>query len=138
VSTGEIHFLQNVFHRGFKDQHGVVLGVRPLMRVLNGMMSYEDANRKWDDQELYDAFRWLQQLENASDHPGFRQMCQWLLKRAGNGIKRAVAAVLTNDRDLLAKVRYALSGKYEWGKVAIDGLGASKVFQTICSLERKL
>jgi len=130
VSAKEVHYLQNVHHTGF-HRDGVCVGVRPLARVLNGMMSYEDVNRKWD--KLYDSFRWLQQLENASEHPAFRQACQWLVERDPM-MPEAVMAVLTNNRDLLASVRAALSGKYEWAKIAVDGIGTSRSFQTVTSI----
>lgn len=130
VSATEVHFLQNVHHRGYSID-GICIGVRPLMRVLNGMMSYEDLNRRWD--KSFDSFRWLQQLENASDHPCFNRACEWLLERDGS-MEAAVTAILSNDRSLLDRVRAALCGKYEWGKVAVDGLGATRVFQTMIAL----
>jgi len=140
VSTVEVHYLQNVFHRAWFDDNGVNIGVRPLMRVLNGMMSYEDVNRRWDttpeDKGKYDSFRWLQQLENASDHPAFKQACQWVLERDGK-MESVLGGILRKDDALLARAKLALSGKHEWGKVAIDGLACSRVFHTMLQLSVK-
>jgi len=133
VSNTEVHFLQNVHHLCYKWD-GVCVGVRPLMRVLNGMMSYEDLNRSWDKQ--YDSFRWLQQLENASYHPGFEKACDWLLAN-DPCMCSALAAIYSNDRSLLDKARQALCGKHEWNKIAVDGLGASRVFQVMSAIAAK-
>jgi len=136
VSSSEVHFLQNVHHKEY-DINGVLVGVRPLMRVLNGMMSYEDINRRWEDKELFDGFRWLQQLQNASAHPSFESACEWLYNRAEPSVNRVLECVLSGNTALLSRVKSALSGKYEWGKVAIDGLGATAVFQTMVSIAAK-
>jgi len=130
VSSTEVHFLQNVHHKGFKKD-GVCVGVRPLMRVLNGMMSYEDINKQWD--KRFDSFRWLQQLENASDHPAFNQACEWLLERDGC-MGEVISSIILNDAGLLSRARAALCGKHEWGKVAVEGLAASRVFQCMAAL----
>jgi hypothetical protein len=131
VSSRVVHFLQNVFSLDYV-RRGLCVGVRPLMRVLNGMMSYEDVNRKWD--KSFDCLRWIQQLENASDHPAFNQACVWLLDKDSVTMEETVTKLLSNDRGLLEGARGALCGKYEWGKIAVDGIGASRTFQAITSL----
>jgi len=132
VSTSEVQFLQNVHSRDFKV-NGTYVGVRPLMRVLNGMMSYEDVNRRWD--KSFDSYRWLQQLENASTHPSFNLACKWLLEKDAC-MESAIVAILENRRSVLDAVRAALCGKYEWGKVAVDGLLTTKVFQQMLTILR--
>jgi len=130
VSSSEVHFLQNVFSKGYL-RDGLNVGVRPLMRVLNGMMSYEDINRRWD--KTFDSFRWLQQLENASDHPSFNRACQWLLEH-DDQMDSVIGRILSRDSDLLMRARLALSGKHEWGKVGVDGISASRAFAVMLEL----
>jgi hypothetical protein len=109
------------------------------MRVLNGMMSYEDVNRRWDQLReehpgvSFDSFRWLQQLDNANYHPGFRDACKWLLEKDRH-LQTALDAVVSSHPVILEAAKAALSGKHEWGKVAIDGLLTSPVVQTCLSL----
>ncbi len=77
-SPDEIHFLSMVHRRSYKTM-GLNVGIRPLMRVLNGMMSYERLQTQWSG--YMDSLRWFQQLDNASEHPMFSAACEWLLAR---------------------------------------------------------
>jgi len=76
--TDEVHFLQMVHRRSYCNM-GLNVGVRPIMRVLNGMMSYERFKSGWSG--YLDTLRWIQQLDNAAYHPAFEALCQWFLER---------------------------------------------------------
>lgn len=66
----EVHFLQNVHRHSYRDEFNIAVGVRPIMRVVNGMMSYERFRPNWNG--YLDTLRWFQQMESASSHPCFR------------------------------------------------------------------
>jgi len=76
IAENEVHFLQNVYRRSYRDK-GLCLGVRPIMRVLNGMMSYERFHSGWNG--YLDTARWVMQMSNASEHPSFYALVEWLL-----------------------------------------------------------
>jgi len=78
VASREIHFLQNV-HRKSYIVGGLNVGVRPLMRVLNSMMSYERFTPGWNG--YLDSIRWVQQLDNAYRHPCFKAFAGWLVSQ---------------------------------------------------------
>lgn len=75
VSTNTVYYLQNVHSKEFRKD-GVCVGIRPLMKVLNGMLSYERFHTKWDSAD--DTIRWRQQLQAASRHPSFTKAVRWL------------------------------------------------------------
>jgi len=74
----EVHFLQNI-HRSSYRVKNICVGVRPLGRVLNGMLSYERLTQPWNG--YLDTLRWLQQLDNASEHPSFEAACEWFVSQ---------------------------------------------------------
>jgi hypothetical protein len=78
ISDAEVHFLQMIHRRSYRVE-GQCVGVRPLMRVLNGMLSYERFRMNWSG--AMDTLRWLAQMELAADHPSFDSLCEWLLER---------------------------------------------------------
>jgi len=77
-SAVEIQYLQNVHHRDY-FLHGRNRGVRPLMRVLNGMLWYEYKVPHWSGAD--DTLRWWQQLNNAQWHPSFVEACRFIYDR---------------------------------------------------------
>jgi hypothetical protein len=79
IGWREVHFLQNVYRTSYKNSNGLGVGVRPLMRVLNGMLSYERFKTNWSG--YLDTLRWFQQLENARWHPCFKSAVLWLMER---------------------------------------------------------
>lgn len=75
VSRDMVLFLQNVHHKGYR-QDGYAVGIRPVMKVLNGMLSYERFHKRWNSYD--DSIRWRQQLSSASYHPAFPKFVRWL------------------------------------------------------------
>jgi hypothetical protein len=128
VSAEEVCYLQMVHHTSYR-RDGLCVGVRPLMRVLNGMMSFEKGRRKGWLPEM-NTLRWLQQLDNASAHPCFPFACEWLLNH-DYLMPSVLVRILENDQDLLNAASEVL-GFGDDGKVRIRDLYRSPVF-TVCS-----
>lgn len=76
VSRDHVYFLQNVHSRDYVKE-GNMVGVRPLMKVLNGMLSYERFHDHWNAYD--DTVRWRQQLSAAQHHPEFTKAVGWLI-----------------------------------------------------------
>lgn len=77
VEHERIHFLQNIHSHDYRV-HGVCVGVRPLYRILNGMLSYERMHNDWSGYD--DSVRWMQQLETGKWHPKFPCMIDFLYR----------------------------------------------------------
>jgi len=75
VDDGEIHFLQNIHRRSYIVR-GLNVGVRPIMRILAGMLGYERFTPGWNG--YLDSIRWIQQIDNALRHPCFGAFVEWL------------------------------------------------------------
>jgi hypothetical protein len=73
-SPDVVKYLQNVFER--QSNGGEVKGVRPSYRVLSGAMSYERFHRGWNAE--MDSLRWIMQLENARNHPNFKELVNFV------------------------------------------------------------
>jgi hypothetical protein len=77
VSRDRVYYLQNVHSRDYLID-GSAVGIRPIMKVLNGMLSYERFHKRWNSYD--DSLRWIQQCENAKFHPEFRELCSFLFE----------------------------------------------------------
>jgi len=77
VSEDTVMFLQNVHMRSYLID-GLNVGVRPLERILNGMLSYERMNSSWSGVD--DTIRWIQQCESGKYHPRFRILVELLFR----------------------------------------------------------
>jgi len=82
IAENEVHYLQNVHRRSYRSKYNVCCGIRPIMRVLNGMMSYERFRPGWNG--FLDSVRWAMQLSSAWHHPGFPSFAEWLLDHDAN------------------------------------------------------
>jgi len=77
VSEDTVSFLQNIHMREYLiDELNV--GVRPLERILNGMLSYEHMNSSWSSVD--DTIRWIQQCQAGKRHPRFKILVEFLFK----------------------------------------------------------
>jgi len=132
-SPKEVHFLQNVHRRSYSEG-GVSVGVRPIMRVLIGMLSYERYHKGWSGK--LDTVRWWQQMENASSHPGFEAFCAWVLskdKYSSLGIDEVIARA-----GGLSAVEAVLGARTEWSnKVPIQALRNSRTASVMAGLVTK-
>lgn len=77
VSPHSAHFLQRLHSAGYVVD-GKFVGVRPLFRSFNGMLSYERRRDPRDWNRYLAAARTIMQLENSKWHPQFREFVQLL------------------------------------------------------------
>jgi hypothetical protein len=78
VNPDVIHYLQNV-HQRYYTIEGINVHIRPIMRALNGAMSYERLVKKSEGWNGYmDTIRWWQQFENCKNHPDFLEAVKFL------------------------------------------------------------
>lgn len=99
IAENEVHYLQNVHRRSFVDRYGVNVGVRPIMRALNGMMSYERFRPGWNS--YLDSIRWAMQLSSTWYHPCFTVFAEWLYGQDRNMLQ--APADLTLGEYLVSK-----------------------------------
>lgn len=72
TSVDTVLYLQNV-HMSDYIVDGLTVGVRPLERLLSGMLGFETPrDKQW--RPIDTTFRWLQQCENARYHPQFESL----------------------------------------------------------------
>lgn len=76
-SKEQVTFLQN-WHSVHYDVRDTYVHIRPMMRVLNGMMSYERLNKHWSG--FADTIRWWQQAEASKFHPNFQSLAEFLYR----------------------------------------------------------
>ena len=77
VAEDAAHYLQNVYVlSGDTLRNGG--GVRPTMRALNGMLSYERRRRKDEWNDYMASMRAVMQLENCKHHPAFREFVKFV------------------------------------------------------------
>jgi len=76
VSRDTVYYLQNVHTTKYRPD-GFTRGVRPIMRVLNGMLSYEQpVSQDWSGAD--DTIRWWQQGQNSKWHPKLQFLAEFL------------------------------------------------------------
>jgi len=74
-SIDSVQFLQRLHYRGYR-RHGLCVGVRSLIRTLNGMCHLERLHRGLKP-EFFSA-RLIMQCENARHHPNFRALVKYI------------------------------------------------------------
>lgn len=120
VDRDSCSFLQMNYHRSYHDGRGNYPGVRSIMRSLGRMMSREhspppvpddwaEAHPGLDWSELMDAFRALQQVDYCSGHPSFKLFADWTADKSP-AMWEAVSRIVSNDRELLARIGSVLRG----------------------------
>ncbi len=127
VSRDRLFFLQNVHSRDYR-QEGLTVGVRPLMKVLNGALSYERFREEWVNYD--DTFRWRQQFTAALRHPAFFNAVSWLKDNDTFGclpLKQVIK--LAGGRK---QVESALDMKaFPFGKPTIEEMSSGPVERTL-------
>jgi hypothetical protein len=128
VSNTEVHFLQNVHSESYlKD--GVAVHVRPLMRILNGMLSYERLVRKSLGWSGYaDTLRWLQQMQNGKHHPHFREIVKFWFAR-DKYAELPIRDILDRAGGLEKVERLFKQPSFPYGKEPISSLERFEVVQ---------
>jgi hypothetical protein len=133
VSPDEVHFLQNVYHR-YYHEHGINRRVRPMLRVVNGMLSYERLVKKSLGWSGYtDTMRWWQQAENCKYHPRFDVLVQYLWDndRYSKLDYREVVRLAGG----VSKVASALKqSSFPYGKEPLSAVGEFRIVQELNKL----
>lgn len=120
-----VTFLQN-YHCVDRCDDGVFVGIRPICRALLGMLSFEHARRsEWLSNPIYDSIRWIQQMDNCSAHPRFREFVS-IMRKCDLWFDEAVSRILCNDPVLAGVSRILGSGAYEY-KLPVSELYRSPV-----------
>jgi len=131
-SRNVVHYLQMVHSRDY-IRGGLYVGVRPVVHVLNHAMSREHQRVSgWEN--AYHSVRWLQQWEDADEHPSFREFCQWL-KNHDPYLEEVLLRLLSEDVDFLRAAQAALSsGGDSWARIPVKSLLRSSVVSQVCKL----
>jgi len=123
----EVHYLQNVHRHTYVDNMMYPVGIRPIMRVLNGMMSYESFKPGWSG--AMDTLRWLQQMETASAHPCFDAFVEWFIQR--DKYSTLSIETLIQKAGGVENVNATLGGGAWSNKTPITAMSRSRVVKTI-------
>jgi hypothetical protein len=78
ISHDQVMFLQNIHSRQYR-LGGRYVHIRPIMRILNAMMSQERFTKGWTG--LMHTWRWMQQVEIGKNHPKFKLLVEFLYDR---------------------------------------------------------
>jgi len=120
-----VSFLQN-YHCVDRMVNNVFVGIRPVCRALIGMLSFEHARRsEWLSNPILDSIRWIQQMDNCSAHPRFREFVS-IIRRCDPLFMEACNRILCNDPILQLADRILGSGAYEY-KLPVSELYRSPV-----------
>jgi len=125
------HFLQNVHRAGYLVR-GECVGVRPVMRVLNGMLSYERFKPGWSG--AMDTLRWIQQIEAARNHPCFPAFVRWFSEHDRTATESVPK--LIQDAGGLEAVQKALSTGFNLGKTPIELLDSTLTARMLTSISK--
>jgi len=133
VDPDTVTFLQNVHNRNFRVD-GASVHVRPIMRALNGMLSYERLVRKsagWNG--FMDTIRWWQQSENCKYHPSFEILVKYLYDN--DKYSRLPANTVIKASGGIEKVASALKQpSFPYGKEPLSKLNDYKTVRMLAWL----
>jgi hypothetical protein len=123
VSSAMVFFTQNVHHKEYRKD-GICVGIRPMYKALNGMLSYERFHKKWNSYD--DSIRWRQQLQACSRHPAFRKAVRWLYD--SDRFSKLTLSQLVKEAKGKEMVESALDIKpFPYGKPSLEELEHSAV-----------
>lgn len=128
VSRDRVYYLQNIHSSDYRID-GRTVGIRPLMRVLNGALSYERFKSKWNSYD--DSIRWWQQFENASEHPKFREGVELLYKWDKHSRELNADQVLKRAGGLEAVESALNQTSFPYGKRPVSELSKFKVVKVL-------
>jgi len=123
-------YLQN-YHRTDYLRRGLYVGVRPIMRAVCNMLGFERAPQEKEGwSRKYNTYRWLQQANNAADHPRFAEFCMWLWANDPY-LKEAIDKIVAGDREVSLANSLLDVGSGERGKLPVSQLLWSPVVKTL-------
>jgi len=124
VSEDRVYYLQNIHSSDFRVR-GVCVRVRPIMRVLNGMMSYERLKEEWNSFD--DTVRWWQQAEAAKYHPMFSNLVEFLYRHDRYSRTLDASQVIQRAGGLDAAKSALDQPQFPYGKESLDGINSFSV-----------
>jgi len=133
VAPDTIHFLQNV-HNRYYSVDGVSVHVRPVMRALNGMLSYERLVKKsqgWSG--FIDTIRWWQQCENCKFHPSFDKLVKFLYSHDRYS-RLDPTEVMTKAGGIRTVASALKQPSFPYGKEPLSGLAGYKTVKMLSKL----
>jgi len=134
VSRSSLKFLQNIHLVDYRPD-GLCRHVRPCMRALNGMMSYERfMGREWNG--YMDSLRWYQQVENCKWHPRFASLVKFLYEQDEYSRKYSVDVIVKRAGGLETAESVMKQSQFVYGKEPLSGLRVFKTIQMIEDLSR--
>lgn len=131
IDYDSAHFLQNI-HRASWLRGGLNVGVRPIMRVLGGMLSYERFKPGWSAE--MDTLRWIQQLEAARNHPCFPAFVVWFC--AHDRLATKPVSQLIASAGGVEKVRGLLATGFHVGKTPVEMLASTLTARMIAEVAK--
>lgn len=119
VSRDRVTFLQN-WHSIDYSVRGLYRHVRPLMRILNGMLSYERLSKHWNGFD--DTIRWWQQAESGKFHPKFESLVEFLYSHDRYSRTLSADQVLARAGGMESVKAVLKQDSFPFGKESLDGL----------------
>jgi len=133
VDPDTISFLQNV-HNRYYGAGGVSVHVRPIMRALNGMLSYERLVKKSQGWNGYmDTIRWWQQSENCKFHPSFEKLVSFLYSHDRYS-RLSPREVMTKAGGLEKTSRALKQTSFPYGKEPLSKIEQFKTVQLLSKM----
>jgi len=132
ISQTLVHFLQNLHSTDFR-RSGVSVGVRPIMRVLNGMLSYERLNRSWSGYD--DTIRWWQQAEAANEHVHFQVLARYLYDNDSYSRNLSASEVVRRGGGLVKILSDLKQSSFPYGKQPLSKLNDFRIVRELEQLK---
>lgn len=135
VSIDRVYYLQNIHSSDYRT-NGITVGVRPLMRILNGMMSYERLHKPSEWNGYMDTLRWWQQLESGKHHPKFYRLVDLLYRWDRISHSMGPREVTARAGGLEAAKSLLNEKSFPYGKESLSKLGQFKTVQRLQMLRQ--
>lgn len=132
VSEHTCSFLQNGYDLDYTVD-GVCRHVRPIMRVLNGMLSYERFHSKERDgwSGYADTMRWIQQVENARWHPKFQELVRFLFGHDKYVRIRTLSEIIDGAGGFSKVERLLKQPSFPYGKEPLSGMASYETVRVL-------
>jgi len=138
IAADEIRFLQNVHFR-YYERDGINVHVRPIERVLNGMLSYETMRKKsigWNG--FMDSLRWYQQCEQAKYHPNFDVLVEFLYSRDKYSRQFTIGEIIDQAGGIEKTAKAFRQKSFPYGKEPLSKLSQFRIVQDLSAMRRGL
>jgi len=134
MSHENVYYLQNVHSSRYRIS-GRAVGVRPLMRILNGMLSYERLSSPWTGFD--DTIRWFQQAEAGKYHPHFIVLADFLYRHDVYSRTMDVTTIVRKGGGLEKVSRDLKESSFPYGKAPLSKLAMFRIVRELDGLRAK-